>query len=129
MKLSKLHEAKYAGQREIDTAYVLYDQEAKAYLELGTRVASGMSRRLSIEQATWWRNKEHAQGVIQSKKKALIHDLESKKYHEGKTYFTQGRWAREERMTARQAKLKNASIKKQLKVYDAIKVAEIKVYL
>ena len=129
MKLSQLHEAKYTGQREIDTAYVLYDQEAKAYLELGTNVASGMSRRSSIERATWWRDRDRAQDVVDAKKKALIHDLESKKYHEGKRYWTAGQWGREEIMSAHQANLKNISIRKQLKVYDAIKVAEIKVYL
>jgi len=129
MKLSQLHEAKYAGQREIDTAYVLYDQDARAYLELGTNVASGMSRRSSVEQATWWRNKEHAEGVIKAKKNTLIHDLESKKFHKGKRYWSPGRWGREEIMSAHQANLKNTSIRKQLKVYDAIKVAEIKVYL
>ncbi len=123
MKLSHITEAKLQTirNREIESSFVLYDAAKKTYIDMNVNAVSGISHRSDVKRVRWFRTPEAAMESLYEWRNQIFDALEKGKVEDS---YYEGR-----RTTRDLTKREITTMKRRLKIYDSVQVAEIKVII
>lgn len=125
MKLYQITEArlKTTRNREIKSSFVLYDAAKKSYIDMNVNAVSGISHRSDVTRVRWFRTPEDAMESLYEWRNQVLDTLE-KGTLEGSYSWEVGR-----RTIRNLTKREITTIKRRLKIYDSVQVAEIKILI